>query len=74
MLPKSALLEIPEMAKYAQHDGELIMWLGPTKRMVMYPCNNNTSLNFVAIHPAEETNARAGGIECSNLPLNLRKC
>ncbi|MCJ1471567.1 hypothetical protein MMC13_000207 [Lambiella insularis] len=33
--------------------GSLDMWYGPDRKMVLYPCYNNTLLNFVCIHPAE---------------------
>lgn len=28
---------------------------GDERRMVMYPCRNNTELNFVALHPTVES-------------------
>lgn len=30
---------------------------GDQRRMVMYPCRNNTELNFVALHPDAESQA-----------------
>ena len=29
------------------------MWMGDDRRLIMYPCSNNTFMNFVAIHPSE---------------------
>lgn len=28
------------------------MWMGDDRRLIMYPCSNNTFMNFVAIHPS----------------------
>lgn len=35
----------------------LIMWYGEDRRVVMYPCNDNQTLNFVCIHPDSESHA-----------------
>lgn len=37
------------------------MWIGGNKRIIMYPCNNNTIMNFVAIHPSEESSSKGEG-------------
>lgn len=47
----------PETAKYAETDGELLLFLGPDRKIVVYPCQNNELLNFVCIHPDNETSA-----------------
>ncbi|KAI9685836.1 MAG: hypothetical protein M1822_004114 [Bathelium mastoideum] len=43
--------------RFAQREGELIVWYGRDRRIVMYPCENNKLLNFVAMHPDAETAA-----------------
>jgi hypothetical protein len=35
----------------------LAMWYADDRRVVCYPCNNNTTLNFVLIHPDSESHA-----------------
>ncbi|EFX04464.1 FAD-binding domain containing protein [Grosmannia clavigera kw1407] len=42
-------------AKFASKNGELIMWFGADRRVIMYPCDDNRQLNFVCVHPREET-------------------
>jgi len=44
------------------------MWIGGNKRIIMYPCNNNTIMNFVAIHPSGESSSKREGEHfCPNL-------
>lgn len=59
LMPKEKALEVPGLAKYIKEDGELIMWHGTRRRVVMYPTSNNTQLNFVCMHPADESGASA---------------
>jgi hypothetical protein len=33
----------------------LIIWYGQDRRVIMYPCDANKQLNFVCIHPREES-------------------
>ncbi|KKK11821.1 FAD binding domain protein [Aspergillus rambellii] len=70
LVPKEAALEDPETARFVQDPGELCIWYGPDRRIVMYPTSNNTVLNFVVIHPeaesadeAEETWGQSGNLE-----------
>ena len=44
-------------SKYVQGPGELYVWFSNDRRVVMYPTNNNEQLNFVCIHPSNETDA-----------------
>lgn len=53
---KTALAD-PRTKKFAQNDGELIMYFGNDRRIVVYPCQNNELLNFVCMHPDTETAA-----------------
>ncbi|KAF4334663.1 salicylate hydroxylase [Fusarium beomiforme] len=55
LVPRQAALDDPETAQYAQIKGQLIIWYGSDRRVVMYPCDNNTMFNFVCIHPREES-------------------
>lgn len=47
--------------KFAQREGELIVWLARDRRIIMYPCNDNELLNLVCIHPDNETAAPSDG-------------
>ncbi|KAL2812178.1 hypothetical protein BJX63DRAFT_397188 [Aspergillus granulosus] len=57
LVSKKAALVDPMTAKLAQHPGELHIWYGADRRIIMYPTSNNTVLNFVVIHPEAESAA-----------------
>lgn len=57
LVNKQAALDDPRTRKFAERDGELVMWLGTHSKICAYPCQNNELLNFVCIHPAEQTAA-----------------
>lgn len=57
LVPAAAAREDPLTAKFASKDGELIMFCGPDRKAVCYPCENNEMLNFVCIHPSALTDA-----------------
>ena len=57
LISKQAVLDDPQIKHLAQDDGELIIWYGADRRVVVYPTTNNTLLNFVCIHPAAESDA-----------------
>ncbi|KAJ9618213.1 hypothetical protein H2203_009128 [Taxawa tesnikishii (nom. ined.)] len=59
LVDKKEVLNDPQTKKYAEREGELVMFLGPDSKIVVYPCQNNELLNFVCIHPAEATAAPA---------------
>src|SRR6266542_903049 len=42
-------------AHFVEETGELIMINGDERRLVMYPCRQNTEMNFVAMHPDYES-------------------
>ncbi|RMJ27116.1 FAD binding domain-containing protein [Aspergillus sp. HF37] len=60
LVPKQAAVDDPTTAKLVQHPGELSMWLGTDRRIVMYPTSQNTVLNFVLIHPESESATQTG--------------
>lgn len=45
----------PKTAHALQDPSFLTMWIAEDRRLVMYPCVNNTMMNFVAIHPSAES-------------------
>lgn len=57
MIPRSVVAEDPLTSKYCERTGGLVMIIAESSRVVVYPTNNNEELNFVCIHPSEETNA-----------------
>lgn len=61
LIPRKAALEDPEVAKICEHEGELAIWYGDDRRVVMYPCDNSELLNFVCIHPEAESQGGADG-------------
>lgn len=73
LVPRKAALEDPQTAKFAERYGELIIWYGADRRVVMYPCANNELLNFVCIHPGELSEVKSDGayVLMSYLKLEL---
>jgi hypothetical protein len=61
LIEKKVAREDPDVDKWVDREAEMQMWIGPDRRMVMYPCRNNELLNFVCIHPDSETNASSEG-------------
>ncbi|EEU34458.1 uncharacterized protein NECHADRAFT_44489 [Fusarium vanettenii 77-13-4] len=55
LVPRQAALDDPETERFAKINGQLIIWYGPDRRVVMYPCEDNSQFNFVCIHPREES-------------------
>ncbi|QDS74293.1 hypothetical protein FKW77_003743 [Venturia effusa] len=65
LIPRKTLLDDPETKDFVENKGILTMFIGEDRRFVMYPCSNNELLNFVAMHPSNESDAsdewNAGG-------------
>jgi 2-polyprenyl-6-methoxyphenol hydroxylase-like FAD-dependent oxidoreductase len=55
LIPKAAALGDPATKRFAERDGELIIWYGSDRRIVMYPTANNALLNFGCIHPESDS-------------------
>ncbi|KAM0327038.1 hypothetical protein ACHAQA_006161 [Verticillium albo-atrum] len=55
LVQRRAALEDPVTAPFSKENGELAIWFDKDRRVVMYPCDSNQLLNFVCIHPREET-------------------
>lgn len=45
----------PATAHFAEKTGELRLLYGADRRIVVYPCRDNKELNFVCLHPSEES-------------------
>ncbi|OJJ47364.1 hypothetical protein ASPZODRAFT_166563 [Penicilliopsis zonata CBS 506.65] len=63
LVPRNAALADPETAGFCTRPGELCIWYGADRRIVLYPTSHNSVLNFVLIHPTEESaeEAERGG-------------
>lgn len=71
-MPRTTLEEDPITASLIERKGELVMWFGSDRRIVMYPCDNDTLLNFVCIHPESESQGSGSG-KLTLVYLPLRK-
>lgn len=61
MIPIQQIQENPMTEKLTTREGYMTMWMGDDRRMVMYPCSNNTMMNFVGIHPSELSASKGEG-------------
>jgi 2-polyprenyl-6-methoxyphenol hydroxylase-like FAD-dependent oxidoreductase len=59
LIPSQTLTDDPKTTALIK-PGALSMWIGEDRRVVMYPCMNNTMMNFVLIHPTAESQADTG--------------
>ncbi|KAM3071811.1 hypothetical protein ACMFMG_009668 [Clarireedia jacksonii] len=57
MIPVDEVRSDPRTAHFIQKTGDMRLHHGTDRRLVIYPCRKNTLLNFVAMHPEEETEA-----------------
>jgi hypothetical protein len=55
LIPCEQIRADPKTAHFVERNGELHLLYGEDRRVVVYPCRNNTELNFVALHPDEES-------------------
>lgn len=60
LVPRDDLLSDPQTKELINEEG----WFGQVcennRRFIMYPCRNNTEMNFAAFVPSEEANASGG--------------
>jgi 2-polyprenyl-6-methoxyphenol hydroxylase-like FAD-dependent oxidoreductase len=65
LIPTESLKGDPKTADVLK-PSTLTMWIGEDRRVIMYPCINNTMMNFVCIHPSVESQADTGdeGMSC----------
>lgn len=57
MIPAVSVGDDSATAKHVKESGQLFIWYSFDRRLVMCPTNNNEELNFVCIHPSDETDA-----------------
>ncbi|KIN09142.1 hypothetical protein OIDMADRAFT_150275 [Oidiodendron maius Zn] len=58
LIPADAVKSDPQTSHFCERNGELRLMYGDSHRIVMYPCRNNTELNFVCLHPDEESEGK----------------
>ncbi|KAL2135111.1 hypothetical protein VTI74DRAFT_9704 [Chaetomium olivicolor] len=61
LVPVNQIRENPATEKLAMREGYMTMWMGDDRRLIMYPCSNNTIMNFVGIHPSELSASKGEG-------------
>lgn len=54
LLPKQSLLGNPDTEPYVREPGDFIEWSAADRRLVAYPCSNDTILNLCAFLPSSE--------------------
>jgi 2-polyprenyl-6-methoxyphenol hydroxylase-like FAD-dependent oxidoreductase len=60
LVSKKEAFDDPITSCFVQHHGQLCIWYGTDRRVVMYPTSDNQMLNFVCIHPEAESESEAG--------------
>ncbi|KAF8241731.1 FAD/NAD(P)-binding domain-containing protein [Wilcoxina mikolae CBS 423.85] len=55
LVPKALVREDPQTAHLAEKPGELLIWTGEDRRIVVYSTHYNELMNFVCIHPDRDT-------------------
>ncbi|KAH7146508.1 hypothetical protein EDB81DRAFT_842612 [Dactylonectria macrodidyma] len=61
LVPISKVKADPETAPLVDRPGELQLWEGKNRRLVIYPCRHNTELNFVCLHPDSDSQGSTEG-------------
>ncbi|KAF4464663.1 fad binding domain [Fusarium albosuccineum] len=59
LIPREVAEEDPEIKALVQFRDTSYMWFDNDKRVVLYPCNSNKTLNFVCIHPESQSHTTA---------------
>jgi hypothetical protein len=61
MIERDIFLTDPITEPLFKNLGRMAVWQGEDRRIVMYPCNDDRLINFVAIHPSVETGSLGAG-------------
>lgn len=61
LISRQDALDDPETSSIARDFGAVDMWDSSDRRVVIYPCANNETLNFVCIHPDSITSVDTAG-------------
>lgn len=57
LVPKASAREDPQTSHLAEKPGEMLLWAGSDRRIIVYSTHYNDLMNFVCIHPDRD----AGG-------------
>lgn len=69
MIPRQQILDNSVTQKLANREGYMTMWIGNDRRIIMYPCSNNTLMNCVAIHARSLSASKGVGESPAHTPL-----
>ncbi|KAF4980023.1 hypothetical protein FZEAL_3885 [Fusarium zealandicum] len=62
LIPFDKIRNNPATGDLANRQGIVTMWMGDDRRLIMYPCLDNTVMNLVGIHPSSlSVTASKGG-------------
>jgi 2-polyprenyl-6-methoxyphenol hydroxylase-like FAD-dependent oxidoreductase len=61
LIPTESLASDSDTKSFIEKDDFLTMWIGEDRRLIMYPCVEKTVMNFVGIHPSQESSADIKG-------------
>jgi hypothetical protein len=61
LIPKQQLFDHPATRQLVSKPGYMTFWYANDRRLVMYPCDDNTTMNFIAMHPYELSASEAYG-------------
>ncbi|KAL1305028.1 hypothetical protein AAFC00_003927 [Neodothiora populina] len=59
LVPKEEIMKDPQCKEFVETEGLLCMILADDRRVVVYPCVNNTLINFLLIHPSHESRSNS---------------
>ncbi len=74
LIPMQQIRENPITRRLSEREGYMTMWMGDDRRLIMYPCSNNTMMNFVGIHPSELSASKGEGRNVHNAHFHGTTC
>ncbi|CAH0045303.1 unnamed protein product [Clonostachys solani] len=61
MIPRKQIRDNAEIAHFVEKDGCMRSWRNDGCTLIMYPCQNNTMMNFASIHPRDMSPTKGEG-------------
>ncbi|KAL9622639.1 MAG: hypothetical protein Q9160_002949 [Pyrenula sp. 1 TL-2023] len=61
LIPKQDLMDDPRCREFVEAKGHMCMFIHEDRRVVIYPCVNNTIINCLLIHPSSESRSISPG-------------
>jgi 2-polyprenyl-6-methoxyphenol hydroxylase-like FAD-dependent oxidoreductase len=74
LIPVKDVRADPNTAHFVEKKGEMLLLYNEDRRIIVYPCRNNTLLSFVAMHPDEENEAGADDWNLSASKESMLRC